>query len=164
MLVSQAVNDISLHYSENPKFREQTSESLTLAQIGVAARSPVCHIYNLSPFFWALSTQNRGHSVHSRAYICFADRQIMLAHACDFSTLVQVTEPGSVHARVYCLSHTRCSPVLFSFVASRRGVKISWWLKPVSLFRSYDIARTQNFKVKRSEFLTLVQVAGATSV
>ena len=66
--MSEAVNDISLQYSEKPKFREQAFESLTLAQIGVAARSPVCHIFNVSPFFLALSTKNCCRSVDSRAY------------------------------------------------------------------------------------------------
>ena len=71
LLVSKVVNDILRHYSENQKFGEQAFESLTFAQIGVAARSPVCHIFNVSSFFWALSTKNRGRSVDSRAYILF---------------------------------------------------------------------------------------------
>ena len=45
--------------------------------------------------------------------------------ALEFSTLMEVTEAGTIHVYASCTRPTRCTPVLLGF----KGVKVKWGSK-----------------------------------
>ena len=56
--------------------------------------------------------------------ICELNKAYFWAPALEFSTLLEVTEAGTIHVHASCTRPTRCTPVLLGFKGVKWGSKL----------------------------------------
>ena len=77
--------------------------------------------------------------------------------ALEFSTLLEVTEAGTIHVYASCTRPTRCTPVLLGFKGVKWGVKVMIHIVIASVCDTY-------FGAPVLEFSTLFEATEAVAM